>query len=848
MTSQFHAWFSEKIQDAQGPLTIGCRTLLNFAVLLLVAYLLITLVTAISTQRAANSISDIDLIATLSSGESGLDDLEEKLAVFDRRFSLLKFWIFPAQYMARVLVLVPPLDRQREAAELFQERVEIGNEAASAAVELGRSSFALRENVLSGSISLSDADELDLLSNALIDLRIDALKVLEILSKSSTVEAEFVEVNPVGLFVSLGQQLSDQEVRLGQLAKFSHLLSNVLLDDISLMEDMTGTFYELKKFANGEASAGEISVVIADLARRSAIVEAESGRMIEAVPDAVLATEYGDIVRSLRDLNVAADGLIGSLNTIVGTLAGSFSTLAVSEDSLLTSGDAMAEALQMLIDNEDEIAGAVLSIAKNTDVLLELGDTTPISLGSLGDVLEERLEPLLELSSILSGAPRIAGEVFGIDGVTRKYLVLGQTSDELRAAGGFTSSAWLLTFQSGRLIEKEYLEIATLEDLDSLDKYPAAHEALQLHMNANRMYMRDVGWDPNFPTVGLQAAELFEINRDVDVDGVISLTQWSFVELVEALGGIETESGFVGADELLSVIVAGTDDEGTVFLSSMFDSLVSSLTGEAVKAKSVRLLMTIRSLFASKDLMIYSRDSDIQLLIEETGWGGVLSNSRGDRLAIVDSNVGWNKVDRNIDRSFTYRVDLSDLDRPQAELRLGYTNGSLVDENLCDIQTHIGGFYSRLLDGCYWNYVRVYLPVGSELGAGDLLPLEAGSIASRVGLRVPGSRTVRQMDDDNGFYISGLVTVNPQSSRDVVFTYDLPKQVLRRDGDVVEYTLDVVVQAGTRGRVGTVSVVVPDGYVIIDGGNSIRVSSNFVEFTVHPERDDMIRLTLKQAS
>ena len=72
--------------------------------------------------------------------------------------------------------------------------------------------------------------------------------------------------------------------------------------------------------------------------------------------------------------------------------------------------------------------------------------------------------------------------------------------------------------------------------------------------------------------------------------------------------------------------------------------------------------------------------------------------------------------------------------------------------------------------------------------------------------------------------------------------------MLRRDGGVVEYTLDVIVQAGTRGRTGTVSVLLPDGYVVVDEGNSVRVSSNVVEFTVHPGRDDMIRLTLRQAS
>ncbi len=848
MTSQFRYRSFVRLSRVAGSISIDRRIMIQFGSILFVAYFVITLITAISTLRAANSLSNADIGATLASGESGLDELDEKLAVFDRRFSLLKFWISPVRYTAPVSVLVPPLDRQRKSAELLIERAEIGSSAAVAAIELGRSSFELRENNLGDSVSLSDAEGLNDLQDALIALRADSTDVLEILEESTVVKSELSQLEPSSILAAVGQQMTDQETRLRQIAEFSVLLSNVLLGDISLVQGMNGTFDDLRGFANGDIPVAEIRDAIAELTLESTLVRNESLLMVEVAPASVLNSDYGDLVRDLRDLNVASSGLISSLDTIIGTLAGSLENLASSEESLFTGGGALTNTLQTLIDNEGEITAAVTAIAENADALLALGKTSSISLGSLGDVLNERIEPLLGLSSTLSGAPRVMGEVIGIDGRKRRYLVLGQTSDELRAAGGFSSSAWLLTFKSGELIDTDYIDIATLEDLDSLDEYPVAFEALQLHMDANRMYMRDIGWDPNFPTVGQLAIELFEIGRDVEVDGVIAVTQWSFVDLVTALGGIEIDSGTVGGPEVLSMIVAGTDDEGTVFLSSLFDSLIASLTGESIKSNSVGLLTTVDSLFAGKNLMIYSEDAETQSFIEEINWGGVLSNSRGDRLAIVDSNVGWNKVDRNIDRSFTYEVDLSDLDRPTAQLVLEYTNRSEIDSNFCDIQSHTGGFYRDLLDDCYWNYLRVYVPAVTDLDSNDSLPLAAGSIAVRVGLNAPGSRTVRQQSDDNGFYISGLLTVDPQNVRKVTFEYDLPGQILNRAGAILEYSLVVHVQAGVRDRTGTVTIVLPDGYDIVDAGGSELVSPNLVEFTIHPERNDMIRLTLVEAS
>jgi hypothetical protein len=846
MTLLLRDRFSIAIQRAIKLVSFERTAVLKIGVFLIIAYVFITAVTAVSTFRAVDSISSADVGVVLTSGDSGVDELEEKLAVFDRRFELLKFWLLPVRYTARIVILVPPLERERKSAELILERAEVGADAAKAALKVARSSFALQESGLSGSISLSDAEKLEGLRDELTRLNSDSLNVTGILSESKELKSEIDKLSPNRVFVAIGRQMSDQEDHLAEIAEFSELLSIVLLSDISLVEEMNDTFADLSGFSNGDVSVTEISSSVSALSQDLKIVREKAIRMVQFAPDSVLNSEYGNLVNDLRDLNIASSGLIESLDTILGTFSGLFDRLASSEKALFGDGGPLVDTLQSLISNEEEISGAITSIQENANRLKKLDESGSTSLGTLGDVLNDRLDPLLELSSLLSGAPAVMGEVIGIDDETRNYLVLGQTSDELRAAGGFTSSAWLLTFESGVLAEKTYVDIATLEDLDSLDEYPDPPEALRLHMNANRIYMRDVGWDPNFPTVGRLAIDLFEVGRDIDVDGVIAITQWAFVDLTSALGGIETESGFLSGEDVLSTIVEGTDDDGTVYLSSVFDSLLDSLTGEAVKSNSIGLLRTMDSLFASKDLMIYSENSEVQSLISDMGWGGAFVSSGTDRLAIVDSNVGWNKVDRKLVREFSYRVDLSDLSNPSAQLQLSYRNDSVSEENICDIQTHVGGFYRDLLDGCYWNFLRVYIPAGAELEPSDLLPLEPGSIASRVGLNAPGSRTVRLQNDDNGFYISGLLAVNPKETREVTLAYSLPRQVVHADGEIAEYSLDIVVQAGVRNRTGVVSIVLPDGYEIVDAGNSVRIASNVVEFTVQPERDDVIRLTLKQ--
>ena len=49
----------------------------------------------------------------------------------------------------------------------------------------------------------------------------------------------------------------------------------------------------------------------------------------------------------------------------------------------------------------------------------------------------------------------IGAEFVAVEG-TRKYLLMGQSADELRATGGFVSALWLVTFENGGLTDLRY--------------------------------------------------------------------------------------------------------------------------------------------------------------------------------------------------------------------------------------------------------------------------------------------------------------------------------------------------------------------------------------------------------
>ena len=120
---------------------------------------------------------------------------------------------------------------------------------------------------------------------------------------------------------------------------------------------------------------------------------------------------------------------------------------------------------------------------------------------------------------------------------------------------------------------------------------------------------------------------------------------------------------------------------------------------------------------------------------------------------MVDANFGFNKTDVNIERRIAYEVEL-DRTPPLAHVLLTYTNRSIPQaaacrrEDLLGLTKYQGQSYIALTQGCYWDYVRLYAPLGSRL------------------LSVEGAQTMVDSGQEQGKSVFGtLFLVEPGQER-----------------------------------------------------------------------------------
>jgi hypothetical protein len=181
-----------------------------------------------------------------------------------------------------------------------------------------------------------------------------------------------------------------------------------------------------------------------------------------------------------------------------------------------------------------------------------------------------------------------------------------------------------------------------------------------------------------------------------------------------------------------------------------------------------------------RSIQVWMEEPQVQGLLAEKLWdGGMHHLADGDYLAVVDSNVGYNKVDAAIRREAGYAVAWPPDGNggPQATLTLTYTHPIAASDPLCDAAPRYGEGYADLFARCYFDYVRVFAPGGSRL-------LDVGGVDPETITASPGEQGTQQF--------GGYLVVPPNSSKTITFTYQLPPGITPGN-----YHLRVQRQAGT---------------------------------------------------
>jgi len=202
------------------------------------------------------------------------------------------------------------------------------------------------------------------------------------------------------------------------------------------------------------------------------------------------------------------------------------------------------------------------------------------------------------------------------------------------------------------------------------------------------------------------------------------------------------------------------------------------------------LLTTILNLLDQRHIQIYSSDPSIQALLQRHGWAGALAETSGDSLLVVDSNVGYNKVSPSIEQSIDYDVVIEPSGRVRSRLVIRYDNRSRRTIDECDKFNRSAVTYDLLTEGCYWDYVRIYVPAGAQL-------------QSNTG----GDEPVRVLSELGRTTFATSITLRPGERRELCLEYLLPILVAPNG----TYQIYVQKQAGTNATPLRVSITASNG-------------------------------------
>ncbi len=451
--------------------------------------------------------------------------------------------------------------------------------------------------------------------------------------------------------------------------------------------------------------------------------------------------------------------------------------------------------------------------------------------------LLEKIDPYLPFVedgiAALSALPKIAGSAgYG----PQTYLILLQNEDEIRATGGFITAVGTVTVENGELIGYKVEDSYAVDDLTRV--YPQPPWQLEAYMDAPIWVLRDANWSPDFPTTAGWVEHLYAYYSAHGVDGVIAIDQRAIQILLKAIGPTEV-AGFaapVSADNLIEMIRQAKDPADCAglelekrqnckgFMQPMADAMLTKLQTDR-SVSFTALAQAGLDALDQRHILVYLDDPTLAKILANRGWDGALRAGNGDFLMAVNTNIGYNKMDSIVETRYTYTVDLTNLQQPQAELAAAHSNPAPMrtDRETC-LHTFLYDAslgYLDLLAQCYWNYFRFYTLAEAQLLDSDVhaVPGEWLELGNPVPARVDElDNSGIVIENPDGLRAFGTLFVVPWSETLTTrFRYTLPPAVLAPGPGKNEwqYRLHVQKQPGTLAIPLAVGVALPAGAELI---------------------------------
>lgn len=398
-------------------------------------------------------------------------------------------------------------------------------------------------------------------------------------------------------------------------------------------------------------------------------------------------------------------------------------------------------------------------------------------LTSVRDALETVGGNSTDLKAFLDAVPEVLGAT-----EAKTYLVLFQNDKELRPTGGFWTAYALLRMEKGKIVSIQAGDIYFLDIDNRVAFYPTPPAVIQKYLKLDKWYIRDTNMSPDFrksielfnefwarvpgvpKTDGIFAIDtafvqgLLTVLGDIKIPNYETFTSENVVYQLElvanVLGSREEKRG--GRKDIIGVLMREMMSKAFALPSNQYDKIIGKVMDMAVK----------------KHLLLYFNNPEAQALAEKYNLAGRINDFDGDYLHVNDANLGGRKANMYM------KEDIS------KEIKMLGGGKEVLSTVTVDYENT--GSYNADWNTGYRDYVRVYVPKGSELisGSGSLETITSGEDLGRT-------------------YFDAYMAVNPLQKAKLTLTYRLPSGLIKNGQP---YQLLIQKQPGTDGQNYTVSV------------------------------------------
>ncbi len=484
----------------------------------------------------------------------------------------------------------------------------------------------------------------------------------------------------------------------------------------------------------------------------------------------VLSAEFelGDNLANLASLSVSC-----AQNTILGVQQLYLAVRSVTGE-LTDDSTNYFDLAKVHLASADQDLSKAFAILGNEDFNLKL----PGILKTRVNSLQERLKLYSSLVKKARALSILLPEAIGQG--NKNYLVLLQNNNELRPGGGFIGSFAKVNFEGGKLKKLEANDIYTIDGQLNLHVEPP--KEIKQYLDQKDYFLRDSNWEPDFPTAARQAEWFYTKETGERVEGVVALDISAAADFLSVLGPMELAdyNEKISADNLFEKAITHAEVgffPGSQAKKSFLTSLTQSLFNQLFFLPNQNWPGVVSSLAKSlqqKHVSVYLNDPALFAYLLSQNWASVMPRPASetaqtvDFLAPVEANLGANKANYYLDRSYNLETVIGKDGEINQRLKVSYTNRSPSD---------------TFPAGKYKNAMRVYLPMGTKLqralwGEKDI------------------TKEVTSFADYGRLGLSLLLELPPKQQKILVLDYQLPAN-LKFVGGKATYRLDVVKQAGT---------------------------------------------------